>query len=341
MLDLQRATFSKRISAYLFDIILLFIAIVGVGCIVSAIVGYDGEIDTLENMYQEYADKHEIDMEKYETLSEKYGKYAKDKGDEGIVLEITDAERAQLTDAEIAEYDEFEVLLGRVNQANGEIESDGKVAEQYSKLITLTILIVTISTLISYLVLEFAVPIFIGNGQTLGKKIFSVALIRVDGVKITTMQLFVRTILGKYTLETMIPIAIIAMMILGAIGIIGPIVLLGIIVMEAVCYVKSNTGSFIHDVVAATVCVDYSSQMIFETEEALVEYKKQMAEEAIAASRHTAEPLSSIYKRKDEPKEEAEAPAEQISSLVFAPVNDEPATEAQENPAESETHGEE
>ena len=336
MLDLQRATFSKRISAYLFDIILLFIAIVGVGFIVSAIVGYDGEIDALENMYQEYADKHEIDMEKYETLSEKYGKYAKDKGNEGIVLEITDAERAQLTDAERAEFDEFGVLLGRVNQANAEIESDGKVAEQYSKLFTLTILIITISTLISYLVLEFAVPIFIGNGQTLGKKIFSVALIRVDGVKITTMQLFVRTILGKYTLETMIPIAIIAMMILGAVGIIGPIVLIGIIVMEAVYYVKSNTGSFIHDVVAATVCVDYSSQMIFETEEDLIEYKKQMSEEAIAAAKHTAEPLSSIYKRKDEPKEESEVEAEKISSLVFEPV-----TDGQKNSADSETRGEE
>ena len=90
MLDLQRASFGKRISAYLFDVILLFIAIVGIGCIVSAVVGYDGELDTLQNMYQEYADKYEIDMEKYEALSGKYGKYAVDKGEEGIVLEITD-----------------------------------------------------------------------------------------------------------------------------------------------------------------------------------------------------------------------------------------------------------
>ena len=293
MLDLQRATFSKRISAYLFDIILLFIAIVGVGVIVSAIVGYDGEIKTLENMYQEYADKY------------------------GIDLEVTDEEYETWTDAQKAEYEAL------VNQANAEIQEDGEVAKQFTKLVTLTLLIITISTLVSYLVLEFAVPIFIGNGQTLGKKIFSVALIRVDGVKITTMQLFVRTILGKYTLETMIPIAILAMMIVGAIGIIGPVVLLGIIVVEVLCYVRSNTGSFIHDVVAATVCVDYSSQMIFETEEDLIEYKKQMSEEAIAAARHTAEPLSSIYKRKDEPKEEPEVEAEKISSLVFEPVDNE------------------
>ena len=306
MLDLQRATFSKRISAYLFDIILLFIAIVGVGVIVSAIVGYDGEIDTLENMYQEYADKY------------------------GIDLEVTDEEYETWTDAQKAEYEAL------VNQANAEIQEDGEVAKQYTKLMTLTLLIITISTLVSYLVLEFAVPIFIGNGQTLGKKIFSVALIRVDGVKITTMQLFVRTILGKYTLETMIPIAILAMMIVGAIGIIGPVVLLGIIVVEVLCYVRSNTGSFIHDVVAATVCVDYSSQMIFETEEDLIEYKKQMSEEAIAAAKHTAEPLSSIYKRKDEPKEEPEVEAEKISSLVFEPV-----TDAQKNSADSETRGEE
>lgn len=337
MLDLQKATFSKRISAYLFDIILLFIAIVGIGCIISAVVGYDGELNTLENMYQEYADKYGIDMEKYETLSGKYGKYATDKGEEGIVLEITESELSNMTATEKAEFEEFEALFELVKKANAEIEVDGEVAGQYSKIITLTLLIITLGTFLSYLVLEFAVPLFIGNGQTLGKKIFGVALMRADGVKITTMQLFVRTILGKYTLETMIPIAIVAMMFVGAIGIIGPIVLLGIIILEVVCYVRSNTGSFIHDMVAVTVCVDYSSQMIFETEEELIEYKKQISEQAINEARHTAEPLSSIYSRKKEATEPASdgvAPEQSYSSVSMGAettVNDVMASELSEN----------
>ncbi len=250
MFDLQKATFTKRISAYLFDIILFFIAVVGFGCIMSAILGYDAKLEQLQTKYQEYADEY------------------------GIDLGLTDEEYELWTDEEKADYDE------RVEAANEAIAADEELTELYGKVIAYTILMVTISTLLSFLVLEFAIPIFIGNGQTLGKKVFSVALMRTDGVKISTMQLFVRTILGKYTLELMIPLFIIAMMIIGAIGIIGPIVLLAILVMEVVCYVKTGTNSLIHDVVAVTVCVDYASQMIFESEEELIEYKKRVAAEA-------------------------------------------------------------
>lgn len=302
MLDLQKATFSKRISAYLLDIILLFIAIVGIGCIISAVVGYDGELGTLTEMYEFYTDKYGIDIKKYDTLYSKYAQYAKRSEADGTIIlnEEKNSEYQQLTAEEKAEFQEFCDLATVVEQANAEAEKDEELGHQFSKIITLTFLIITLSMLFSYLILEFAVPLFIGNGQTLGKKIFGVALMRADGVKITTMQLFVRTILGKYTLETMIPIAIVAMMIVGAIGIIGPVVLLGIIILEVVCYVRSNTGSFIHDMVAVTVCVDYSSQMIFETEEELIEHKKQISEQAINEARHTAEPLSSIYSRKKE-----------------------------------------
>lgn len=250
MFDLQKATFTKRISAYLFDIILFFIAVVGFGCIMSAILGYDAKLEQLQTKYQEYADEY------------------------GIDLGLTDEEYELWTDEEKADYDK------RVEAANEAIAADEELTELYGKVIAYTILMVTISTLLSFLVLEFAIPIFIGNGQTLGKKVFSVALMRTDGVKISTMQLFVRTILGKYTLELMIPLFIIAMMIIGAIGIIGPIVLLAILVMEVVCYVKTGTNSLIHDVVAVTVCVDYASQMIFESEEELIEYKKRVAAEA-------------------------------------------------------------
>lgn len=250
MFDLQKATFTKRISAYLCDIILFFIAVVGIGCIMSAILGYDGKLEQLQDKYQEYAENY------------------------GIDLGLTDEEYEEWTDEEKAAYEE------KVEAANRAIAEDEELTELYGQVIAYTILIVTISTLISFLVLEFAIPIFIGNGQTVGKKIFSVALMRTDGVKISTMQLFVRSILGKYTLELMIPLFVIAMMIIGAVGIIGVIVLLAILVMEIVCYVKTGTNSFIHDVVAVTVCVDYSSQMIFESEEELIEYKKQVAAEA-------------------------------------------------------------
>ncbi len=320
MLDLQKASFGKRISAYLFDVILLFIAVIGIGCIFSAIVGYDSELQKYTDMNQSYVDKYGIDLARSEELCSKYTNFITEKEDGTIIIEITDEERANLTAADQVEIDELTVLVNLINQANADIENDEEIVNQFSKIVTLTILTVTISTLLSYLVLEFAVPIFIGNGQTIGKKVFGVALMRTDGVKITTMQLFVRTILGKFTLETMIPLAIIGMMMIDIIGITGPIVLLGIIVMEAVCYVKSNNGSFIHDIVAVTVCVDYSSQMIFESEDALIAYKEQIANEAINSMKHTAEPLSSIYQRKDEQPSSDDVeitPPESYSSIVM------------------------
>ena len=323
MLDLQKASFGKRISAYLFDVILLFIAIVGIGCIFSAIVGYDSELQEFIDMNQAYVDKYGIDRARYNELCQKYTGYLSDENtNDGTIIkiEIKDEELANMTSAQRSEFDELKDMIVLVNEMNAEMRNDNNRDNQLSKVVTLTILIVTMSTFIGYLVLEFAVPIFIGNGQTIGKKVFGVALMRTDGVKITTMQLFVRTILGKYTLETMIPVAIIAMMMFGMIGITGPLVLLAIIVMEAVCYVKSNNGSFIHDIVAVTVCVDYSSQMIFESEDALIAYKEQIANEAINSMKHTAEPLSSIYQRKDEQPSSDDVeitPPESYSSIVM------------------------
>ena len=55
------------------------------------------------------------------------------------------------------------------------------------------------------------VPLKLGNGQTIGKKVFGIGVMRVDGVQLTTIQLFIRTILGKFTLETMIPVYIVLM----------------------------------------------------------------------------------------------------------------------------------
>ena len=93
-------------------------------------------------------------------------------------------------------------------------------------IINLTLVITSISILLGYLLLEFVVPLIFKNGQTLGKKIFGIALMRNDGVKINTVMLFVRTVLGKYTIETMVPVLVIIMTFFGSAGIIGLAVLL-------------------------------------------------------------------------------------------------------------------
>ena len=82
MLDLQKATLSKRVSAFLFDIIIFFIVVVGVSCIVNPAVGYDAKVDQLEAIYDEYSERFGIDTE---LTQEQFDKMTKEEQDAYII----------------------------------------------------------------------------------------------------------------------------------------------------------------------------------------------------------------------------------------------------------------
>ena len=265
MLDLQKATFSNRISAFLFDAIMFVIVVVGMSCIVNPLIGYDAKVDELEAIYDEYSERY------------------------GIDLDLTQEEYDKMT------QEEKDAHNAKVEEANKALNEDEEALEVYYRIMVLFLCNITVSTLVAYLVLEFAIPLLLGNGQTLGKKIFGIGLMRADGVKIAPMQLFVRSILGKYTLETMIPVIVAGMVVTQVLGIVGIAVLLGIVILEVVVYFKSGTNSLIHDVVAVTICIDVKSQRIFETEEELIEYKEKIAADNVGKFGYGAESSSSVY----------------------------------------------
>ena len=60
--DLQRANVWKRISAFLFDVILLAIACVLCAWGLSALLGFDAQYQTLMARYQAAADACGLDM---------------------------------------------------------------------------------------------------------------------------------------------------------------------------------------------------------------------------------------------------------------------------------------
>lgn len=245
MYDLQKANVWKRISAFLFDLIMLVIAIVASALFLSAMLGYDGLSEKLESSY-----------EKYEELY-------------GVDFEITAEEYDKLDEASRKKYDD----------AKKAVSDDADIMRLYELMINYTLIIITFSVLIAHLLLEFFVPLLFKNGQTLGKKIFGVGVMREDGVKISNPALFVRAILGKYTIETMIPVMTVALMVSGVMGIFGVVVLGILLVTEiAVCAVDQNRP-MIHDKMARTVCVDLASQMIFESESEMLEYKKRLQRE--------------------------------------------------------------
>ena len=242
--DLQRANVWKRISAFLFDVILLAIACVLCAWGLSALLGFDAQYQTLMARYQPAADACGLDTQTYSAL--------------------TDAQRAL------------------VEQANAVLAADETAVHAYGMVIQLSILIVSFGVLSGYLLLEFLVPLLFKNGQTLGKKIFGVALMRNDGVRIGHVTLFVRTVLGKYAVETMIPIMAVMMLFFGNLNIVVLGIVLILSVAQFVLFLATRKHSLIHDLLADTVAVDMASQMIFNSTDELVAYKAKLQAEKVA-----------------------------------------------------------
>ena len=247
MYDLQKAGMWKRISAAIFDLILLSILAVGVAFVMSYALNYDDHTARLESISEKYEQKYNVDFD------------------------ISEEDYEKLTDEELDIY----------KSAMDEFSKDKEANYVYSVLINLTFLIISISILISFIILEFIVPLLFGNGQTLGKKIFGIAVMREDGVKISPVILFVRTILGKYAVETMLPVLIILMIYMGAMGTLGTIILFGILILQIVLLMATNTRSVLHDKLSHTVTVDYASQKIFDTADDLIAYKQRIHAERV------------------------------------------------------------
>lgn len=246
--DLQKASMWKRISAFLLDFILLGIAVAGMAALLSAVLGFD---------------KHNT------ALNEAYAGY---EAEYGIVFDITEEEYIQMSEAELQAW----------NDAYNALIKDEEAMYSYNMVVNLTLVISTLAILSAYLVLEFAIPIKLGNGQTLGKKIFGVGVMRTDGIKVTPPLLFIRTILGKFTIETMIPVLIGVMIFFNMIGIVGILILGLILLLQIILMIVTNTNSCIHDVLAKTVTVELASQMIFENEQEMIAYKNKVHAENVA-----------------------------------------------------------
>ena len=245
--ELQRADFWKRISAFLFDIIIFGILLMGVATAMSAILDYDKYLDIVEQVEMEYVEKY------------------------GINPDITDEEFAALTDEEKEPYLE----------CDRKRQQDERLIIAYNILIDFAVAIISVSILVASVVLELVVPIFFKNGQTLGKKIFGLAVIHTNGVRLRGQAHFIRSIIGKCAMETMIPAYLILMVLFGNLGIVGAAVLGLIFILQIAVIASTKTCSAIHDLISDTVVVDFQSQMIFENADELIAYKTRLHEEEV------------------------------------------------------------
>ncbi len=246
--DLQKADIWKRASAFLLDLILSVIAMAGFIWLMTFIMGTNGHFDAYSSRMDHYSAEYGVELDKLD--ADAYGK-------------LSEEDRA------------------RVDTAWAEFAKDEEANYAYNMMIQTMILSISVGILLAFLLLEFAVPMFLKNGQTIGKKVFGLGVMRIDGVKISGQILFIRSILGKYTVETMIPLMMFVWMMIGQSGPMAIVIILLVLISNIAMMIATRTNSCIHDMLAQTVTVDMASQMIFDSPEALLEYKQKLHAEAV------------------------------------------------------------
>lgn len=228
-------------SAWLLDFIIFLILATGFAFVMSLITNYSHYDEELHNYYSQYEEEYnakvDIKSEEYEALSEE-------------------------------DQARYKAMFEALN-------SDQEVLYVYNMTINLMIVIASVGCLMAVLISEFVIPLFFKNGQTIGKKVFSLGVVKTNSVRITHLQLFVRTLLGKFAIEIMIPVIMCILLIAGQANVFHVILLVGIVIFQAMVTMMTKYHQAIHDILSYTVVVDLQTQMIFDNEDELLEYKKQ------------------------------------------------------------------
>lgn len=250
-ISLQKADIWKRISAFLCDAVCIIFLSCALALLFSWIFNISGHNATMNER------KDEIITEAGYNVKDEDGKVIANP------YPSSNEELEKLSEEEKAKFQETEKR----------IRADDAYAKALSLFINLLIIIITASILISFLIFEFLIPLLLKNGQTVGKKVFGVAVMRADGVKIPTALLFLRAIVCKFTLETMVPVmALLAASIFQYWVPAAAILTIGILALQVILFLFTKEHTPIHDVCTYTVAVDMGSQKIFNSVEEKAEY---------------------------------------------------------------------
>lgn len=244
---LQKANFWKRISAFLFDIIVAGMLAFGFAAGLTALCDYDAKANVVNEYYTKYETAYGIDFdiseEDYNALSE--------------------AEQAVFTEA-------YKALYG-----------DPGFQQAYQDVFALTMFMGGGGIFLAYLLWYFVVPLFFGYGQTLGKKMFGLAVIRTNCMKASQPVLFIRTVVGLFAIETLFPLSLLVMIWFNLMDIVGLITIGLLVVLQVVMLIVTSTNSSIHDLLTDTAVIDFGSQQIFDTEEELLAHQQEEHAKAV------------------------------------------------------------
>lgn len=246
--DVQKAGALRRIAAGLFDIIILIVLATGLSWGISALTDADAQYQAVQDVYTAYGEKHNVNFSH------------------------TEEDLATLPAEELEQYNK------NYQAAMDEMNADPEAISTMMRFWSTALSTISLSVLIAHLLLEFLVPLWLKNGQTFGKKAFGIGLMRKDGVMISPFALFVRSILGKATIEVLLPLLLVFMMFMGIAGVLIYLVL-ALVIAQVMLLLMHPNRCVLHDLMGCTIAVDISSQMIFRSPEALIAYQKERAAE--------------------------------------------------------------
>lgn len=249
--DVQKASLLKRFSAFLLDLILLVIVAVGFAYLVSVIANYNKYYDDVQNTIEEVGEEYGVDL----TLSQ------------------SEAEE-KYTPSDYSRY------------IDGYNEVMKRCGDSYVMMLSLSVTMVSIGLLFAYLILEFAVPLILKNGQTVGKKVFKIGVVQQNSVQLAPQSLFVLAILGKFAVETMLPVFGLFLIMFNIAPFLGLLLIGGVLIAQLTLLIVNKNHCLIHDLLASAVPVDLSTQMVFESEQELVKYKENLAREKAAKAKY-------------------------------------------------------
>ncbi len=248
--EIQRAPLLRRLAAFLIDILLRGILIVALLSLFASVTRFEEKKQRMETIYDE--------------IAERFGISPND-----------------VIDSSALPPDEQE----RYRLANEALAADEEAGSLYRWLIISYVAGVSGAILITYLLLEFAVPLLFRDGRTVGKRLFGLCVVHTNCVRMEAGAMFIRSFFGKYIVETMISVLGIILLNMGAVGSAALMLPILLLLFEAVLFFAGKNRQLIHDYFAQSAVADYQSQPIYDTLDELNKAKGKKTAKAAKMSR--------------------------------------------------------
>jgi len=237
-IPIEHAGIGKRIGAWLIDTVLVILLAAVFLFVASAYVDIVGYVQELEPYYDKYEALYNTDFS------------------------ISQEEYLKLSAQEQQNYDAaYEAML-----------TDPEATAVYAKVFMKYLAAVLLALAAASFILEFLVPVLQRRGQSPGKVLFSVAVIRPNGIRANPFQLFLRAIPGKFCFVILLPLSLLATGFFGILGSVGLIGFLVLVIMHLLLLLLTPNHSALHDLLSGTVAVDQNYQRIFDNQADLDEY---------------------------------------------------------------------